>query len=126
MSNLNIWWQVPNGSTLKVWVDDQGSQILARARVLRSNDTEEVLQHDDLVPGPADVSIENDLTSVVRPAIVFQGANTELATIHAQVIDPQGNVIPDWAGNDRYDYNVQGKAGDNPARADLTVVNKNA
>lgn len=125
-TNLNIWWRVPNGSTIKLWVDDQGSEILARARVIRGNETERAIEHSELVPGPAEEHVTDNLSYTVRPAIVFQGASNETATIHAQLVGPNGNVIPDASGNTEYSYNVQGEAGDNPARATLTFVNKNA
>jgi hypothetical protein len=125
-TNLAIWWSVPNGSKIELWVSGGGEDISARARILMSNDAMKEIPHGELVPGPAVQIVENNLTYTARPAVVFQSSDNQIATIHAKLIGPDGGVIPDSNGESEYAYNVQGEAGDNPARATLSFVNQGA
>jgi len=126
-TNIAIWWDVPNGSKMNLWVDDAGSDVVARATVTRTDDIlRPPLGHADLVPGPAAEAVDHDASLEVHPEVVFQGAALQTATIHAQVLGPTGQVIADSNGEQEYAYAVQGKAGDNPARATLSVINRDA
>ncbi len=125
-SNLAIWWSVPNGSKIKLWVTGQVDDVSARARILVSDQTTKQLLHDDLVPGPAEQIIENNLSYTVRPAVIFQSSGNQIVTIRAQLVGPNGEIIPESNGDTEYAYDVQGKAGDDPLRATLSFVNQNA
>lgn len=125
-TNLAIWWSVPNGSKIELWVTGGGDDISARARILVSDDSSHEFTHEDLVEGRAVQVVENNLTYTARPAVIFQSSDNQIATIHARLLGPGGDVIPDANGDAEYAYNVQGEAGDNPARATLSFVNQSA
>jgi len=122
--NLAIWWNILNGSTVKFWVEDGGSDIFASATIGPANLVPRQVGHDQLVPGPAEEPVENNQSLEAEIEVAFQGSDTQPATIHAQVIDPNGQVFPDSDGEMLYAYNVEGKSGENPARANLQFVSK--
>jgi hypothetical protein len=126
MSNLGVWYKVPNGSRIEMSVDPTTEDCSARARIVRTDETEALAEHDSLVPGPYIEPVADDNSYSIRFSVVFQSAQMAQATIIVQVRDATGAVIPDSNGDASYVYNVEGKAGDAPARATAFIVNKNA
>lgn len=113
--NLETWNSVPVGSTLHLRVGPDG-EYAASARVSPTDDS---LGHDDLVPGPAPITISGPTTVLVT--IIWQGSESE-CDIRAQVVDPNGNIVPTGGGNASYDYHVSGSAGDPPVGSTLLLT----
>jgi len=123
-TNLSIWWKVPNGSTIELWVTDDKGDFLTGARVLRSDEIEWHVFHKHLVPGPSIIPVASDFTHHIRYFVTFQGTKEQEVIMWARVLDPKGKHIPDFNNDKKYSYRVKGKAGDLPARATLMVINE--
>lgn len=120
-SNLGVWFDVPNGSTMSFWASSDGDVSATAEFDPDANDQpDEDWTSDDLMPGPQTREVQDGASYGVRVAVTFQGVETEQATIHASVVNPAGQRI----GAD-YDYTVEGKRGDAPRRAHLSIINAN-
>jgi len=51
-TNLEVWWSVPDWSTIEVGAESDGD-FEVRARALSDTNGQTLWSHPDLVPGPA-------------------------------------------------------------------------
>jgi hypothetical protein len=92
-SRIGGWTKAPNGSTFRIRVASADAGfVVPTAFVVRGNGAEQSIPGVDLHPGPAEIPLEFPHDYSVFLDVFFQKATT--AEVIAEVISPNGNVIP--------------------------------
>ncbi len=105
--SLKIWQAVPDDSIFELRIVSQHPQFGATARVVRTVGGVQIWPHEDLHPGPKQVTLHSeDRSYVVNVVIGFDSGDVQPVDIDAQIID--GGVPFDTP----YFHRVTGGRGD--------------
>ncbi len=107
---LKIWTNIPDGSTLEVWLDSESDTWAGSARLLTSRPTgsqqQEQWSHSQLSPGPKRKKLVAGRGYTVRLTVAFAGADPATVTMRSRVVKADGSTFgAPWG------YRVRGKAG---------------
>ena len=119
MGSLKIWNQIPVGSKLELWVEEDGDPFVSSARLVDEKSNELSWAHADLCPTPNPKKLNAGKSWTIRVRVGFTGAQAS-ATINCRIVKPNGAVY-----GSAYAYTVTGKRED-VVRAQIIAVVKKA